>query len=977
MWTRGYRHEDVIVPLVKTDEYQVLADKFALPEQEQEEVSQLDKIKAAFEVENTLGAALVRQPNMPSDRLTGDLDVWEALTDDERQDEGFLDAILEVDTQVELDAVRAQRDRERSKREMLQGVDGALYSMLAGTFDPINFIPVGGVAYKTYRAGGSILRNGMITASVAGGSSAATEAILHSQQLERTFGESAANVTAATVLGLVLGAGAAKLSKAQHGRLTKEIEETLDIDKPLASPIRTDKSIGASAAWKDIEIKGKTAKSLAKSLAFDPLTRTLTRSSQKAKQLLVQLTENPFVTDGFSGQSVESAAKVRRDSLLWRGKEAHNRIFKEYKKNGGKLKIKEFNKLAASEMRNPGTVTDPHIQRSAAVWKSKVYDPQLKAIQDAGLLPEDVQVKTAAQYLNRRWNRYEVAAKLPKFLDTVSTWLVQRQPGLDSDEARDIAKQIAGRITSSPDGMLPYDYQIGGKKHPVSPSKLKGPFKPRVFDIEDAMVEEFLDNDIEKLAGIYLRQTSTDVELINKFGDSKSDPNDVIELKQQLKDIEDEYSDLMENAKTEKERLKLRSEKEKAKSDLKGMLDRMRGVYDMPDPDNILHRFMHAARNLNFLRFMGGVTISSISDSARLIMADGLNRAFGSVFRPLIHGLKKSKLVADDVHYWGIGTDAITGGRLEVISDINDYALGGTKLERGLQSLANSFGNINLMNQWTSLMKTSHAIGMQTHVMDQLVKGKIDPRLKRLGIDDADAKAILKQVKTHGSQDAGAWIYNAKDWDDQALAMRWAMALKKESDRVIIVPGQERPLFMSRETGKTLLQFKSFMMAATQRILIAGLQGQDKHMVQGLVAMVGLGALTYVIKQVEAGRPVSDDPATWIKEGIDRSGAIGILMEINNSIEKVSSNRFGLGPLMGSTDQASRYATRSWKEALLGPTWGSMTDNVFRILNAASSEHPWTEGDTSAFRRLMPYQNLFGVRTGLNYVEDAFNEAID
>ena len=47
------------------------------------------------------------------------------------------------------------------------------------------------------------------------------------------------------------------------------------------------------------------------------------------------------------------------------------------------------------------------------------------------------------------------------------------------------------------------------------------------------------------------------------------------------------------------------------------------------------------------------------------------------------------------------------------------------------------------------------------------------------------------------------------------------------------------------------------------------------------------------MKQKIAGREVSDDPGVWIAEGIDRSGVIGVLGEINNTVEKISSNSFG------------------------------------------------------------------------------------
>lgn len=962
------------MPLTKTDAYQPVFDRLIPDEMAAaEEPGFLDKAKAALATENPIGAFITREDNLPSGRIKStDYNPWNDLTEQEQLDEEFLDEAYLAETPEELEAVRNQVAKERKNREMLTGVDGTLLAIGAGIVDPINLIPIGGVAYKTYRTGGSVLRSGMLTMSVAGTTAAASEALLHSQQLTRTYGESAVNITAASLLGMALGAGSAKLSKTQFNNLVKETEQAMDTGKPF--PVG--RSVGAADAWKEVEVKGKSAKVLSKALAFDPLSRVLTGKSQAAKRLLVELAENPIDVDGFTGQAVESAAKVRKDALLYRGLRSNRDIFKQYRKEGGKRSLKQFNEQVTREFRNPGSIEDAFISKAAKAWKSEVYDPQFKAIVEARMLPEDIEVKTAKNYVNRVWNKHKIAANLPTFTETVSGWLIKRQPGLEKVEADDIASQIAGRIMSTPDGMLPYDYKIGGSSHPTRKQNLKSPFKSRVFDIDDDLIDDFLENDIEDLAGRYLRQTSTDIELVNKFGDNKTAADEVVDLTAQKKEVADEFREMMAKAKTEKERIKIESEMNRTLDDIQGILERMRGIYDMPDPHNILHRFMHSARNLNFMRFMGGVTVSSFPDAARLIMADGFFRSFGTLMRPLIRGLKGAKLAADDVKYWGIGTDAITGGRLEIVSDINDYALGGSAFERGLQSMANSFGNLNLMNQWTGLMKTSHAIGMQSRVMDDLLKGVVDPRLGRLGIDPSDAKAIMKQVQKHGYQDGNAWIYNARHWDDQSLAMRWAMALKKESDRVIIVPGQEKPLFMSRETGKTLLQFKSFMMSATQRVLIAGLQGQDAHMVQGLLAMIGMGAMTYALKQVEAGRPVSDDPRQWIAEGIDRSGAIGLLMEINNTVEKVSSNNLGMRPLFGISEGASRYSTRSAKEAMLGPTWGSLLDNTLRVANAATSDYDWTEGDTSAVRRLLPYQNLYGVRTALNSVEKIANEAV-
>ena len=43
----------------------------------------------------------------------------------------------------------------------------------------------------------------------------------------------------------------------------------------------------------------------------------------------------------------------------------------------------------------------------------------------------------------------------------------------------------------------------------------------------------------------------------------------------------------------------------------------------------------------------------------------------------------------------------------KIIADIDDYTRGGTKFERGVQSMTDKFGRINLMDYWTSGVKAN------------------------------------------------------------------------------------------------------------------------------------------------------------------------------------------------------------------------------------------------------------------------------
>ncbi len=387
------------------------------------------------------------------------------------------------------------------------------------------------------------------------------------------------------------------------------------------------------------------------------------------------------------------------------------------------------------------------------------------------------------------------------------------------------------------------------------------------------------------------------------------------------------------------------------------MRDRIRGVYGFQS-DTIFNRIGRATRDLNYLRLMGGVTISSLPDAARVLMAEGFTKTFSKGLIPLVSNLSTFKVASAEAKRYGVGTDAVgPGGRASVIADVGDYTQGGTMVERGLRTAANKFGRINILDYWTAGVKQLHAVVMQTSIFDGLSKGKYDKRLARLGIDKQSAMDMWKQVDKHGKKVDGVWITNAKNWDNPALEEMWGVAVRKESDRVIPVPGQEKPLFMSREMGKSIMQFRAFTMSSTQRIVVAGLQGSDHNTLGGFLAMTSMGMFTYYLKQKSAGREVTTDPAALIIEGIDRSGAMGTLMELNNTMEKISSNSFGLRPASGVSAPASRFASRTIVESMLGPTWGSGLSTFIAASNAITSKEPMTEADGRALRRLLPYQN--------------------
>jgi hypothetical protein len=981
---------------------------------EDEDPSAIEIASALWRQENTIGSFVNQESGLPDGVDDQSFNPYDYLSEGEKLDKKFVSHAALADTVDEIEAVRKQYARETTDRETIQ--KGGAMSFLVGlgvvgVADPINLIPIGGAIAKTYKAGNSILDAAVVTGSVATASTAVTEAALHQSQLTRTYGESAINLGAAALLGGVLGAGGKVLANSLDASAIGGIVDSMDVepkvkigdDSVLSSEYRAtpqEKSVGAAQRVADVEVSGKAAKGLVKALGFDPLSRTLTSDNPFTRIVSNRLAENPIKMDGDIVTAVESRAKIH-DGKYAAALQSHLDIYRQYRKNGGRLRRRQFNEEVARAMRNEESAI-PEALQSANNWRTELYDPIKDDLVELGLLPEDVSVGTAVGYLNRRWNKGKVSANLPKFIDTTAKWLRDEDVRLRDEatkaeadiaeatgaertrlqeiidraerkEAKDltdedyqrIAEQIAQRIQGTPDGRLPYDWKIGegsANNNLNGTVGLRGPLKSRTFQIPDNMVEEFLDNDIEDLGRYYLRNTATDMEIVREFGD--------LDLTIQKKEILDWYTEAQRVAKTEKERIKLKKQADADIRDITAMRDRMRGVYAQPDPDNVWVRAGRVSRNLNYMRFMGGVVASSVPDVARIFMAEGIGKTFSKGLLPLARNINSFKVSSAEAKRYGVGVDALMGGRSQIISDVADYTQPNTAFERGIQYATDNFGRVNLMDYWTTGVKQLHAVTMQNSVIDGLLKGQVDKRLARLGIDAGNAQAMAAELKKHATKVDGVWLSNARNWDSPELERLWGAAIRKESDRVIVVPGQEKPLFMSTELGKTIFQFRSFMFASTQRMTIAALQAQDHNALAGVLMLTTLGMMSYSFKQWDAKREIAEDPVELVIEGIDRSGALGGIMEINNTLEKLSSNNFGMRPLLGVDIPAARFASRSMSENLLGPTFGSFLDTSLRVANAGLAEDGWNESDTRALRRLIPYQNLTFIRQAFDRIEE-------
>lgn len=529
-------------------------------------------------------------------------------------------------------------------------------------------------------------------------------------------------------------------------------------------------------------------------------------------------------------------------------------------------------------------------------------------------------------------------------------------------EIESLADETINQILGHAEGRVPYDIVSGPR----------GALKERLLKIETAKIHDFVENDIEHVLNSQVRTMSADIELSKKFGS--------VDLKEEIRKVNDEADAKISKAETPEQRQAIEQSRVNTIRDIEGIRDRLRGAFALPsDPTSIVLRAGRVARNLNYVRLLGGMTVSAFADMGSIVFQQGLVSTFRDGFIPLVTNFKAFRMAAEEVKAAGTALDMVLDTRTMAMADVFDNMGRGSKFERAISAGSNRFGLVSLMAPWNATLKQVAGLVTMTRILNvakRVTDGTATAddirRLAASGIDDDLAKRIAAQFEAHGDTQGGVLLAKGEAWTDKDALEAFRSAVVRDVDKTIVTPGQDKPLWMSTELGKSVGQFKSFGISAMQKIALSGLQQRDATTLNGAVLMLGLGAMSYAAKETLAGRPLSEDPAQWAVEAFDKSGLAGWLMEVNNIAEKATRGRVGLSAFTGK--QVSRYASRNVIGAFLGPTADAVSD-IFQISGSIFAGDT-TQADLRKFRQLLPLQNLFYIRGLLNQVEQSTGQAL-
>jgi len=366
--------------------------------------------------------------------------------------------------------------------------------------------------------------------------------------------------------------------------------------------------------------------------------------------------------------------------------------------------------------------------------------------------------------------------------------------------------------------------------------------------------------------------------------------------------------------------------------DIAAVRDILRGQYAVPaNPEHAAYVSMRVLKQFNYWTMGGGFMVSSIPDLGRIVAMNGLENTFRTQLAYM--GLPEATKAALRVeNVWaGVGMETILNRRASNIMDLGtDYGRM-TNIEQGMRSVSDRFSYLSGLSVWNDTLKQFSAIysGQNfAHHIRAWAAGDASPEMiEQLAAWGFGDFGIVKRIDAELAKqpvERGLTILNTPKWTDLEAQNAFRLALGKQVDATIITPGPgDVSLWINTQVGGFVGQFKRFGMAATKFVALSGLQWRDRANMNGALLAIGMGMLVAKFKAEQYGYGVGDTRELLLS-AIDRSGLLGMIPDIDQSLGLASRGALAPGQLIFGGHNRYQWTEKDFSDVLMGPTRGTL-----------------------------------------------------
>ena len=562
----------------------------------------------------------------------------------------------------------------------------------------------------------------------------------------------------------------------------------------------------------------------------------------------------------------------------------------------------------------------------------------------------------------------------------------------DADELRTLINDYANLNASEMEDLVQALLKPGRDKATSVPRlRRRASFDENYEETIDGVKIKFtdlLDNNTEGLMGSYIEQMSGQIALARIGIKSRQDYTKI------LNKVKESYQ-IPEIAKKYNTRLgKIRKELE---------LDTLETIYKnivgIPTEKNIQGGKSTALRNLrkyNYVNVFNQVGFSQIPEMGNVIGTAGvrtmikympeykkilsrakdgkLNNEFLDEIETLVSGTGSNRLIDSTINR----TDDFAGmttkiGRTEKVLDIGSRITSDFSGFHAIDTMSRRLAAI------TSFDKLAQYATGKLKVTESVLK-----RYRNIGFSDSELQGVFKSIRDNATFIEGGLTgrkirrFNIDNWEDQDLANKMSLYMGRHLRRVVQENNYGEMLAMGTDggLGKTMLQFRNFVITAYSKQLLHGLHMWDFTAFSSAITSTFLAGLVYTAQtHIQA---IGKSPQEK-KEFLEKRLSVGSIGKASFQRSTYSTllptfadtlrDPFGAEPLFNyrSSGLEINVITGNPSYRLITKGWGAITDIGTSI---ADDEFDFSKQSLYKLKAIAPFQNMLGITNILQYMID-------
>lgn len=569
-------------------------------------------------------------------------------------------------------------------------------------------------------------------------------------------------------------------------------------------------------------------------------------------------------------------------------------------------------------------------------------------------------------YLPRMFIPEQVAAKEAELRKMMTDWYSNPE---NNPNGTPMPEKIKERVDAEINAMM--QQTVTGERAPEGGLGRAFFTRQRSNDIPNEMFANLgvIDTDIAHVIQMYAHRAGIGIEYTRAFGS----PDGELALSRSLAQVARESK-----GKTAEAILK---EMQNLGDEFANLRDGMLGTA-FNNPDAIGKREANIIKAWFALTSMGRAIFSSLGETVRPMWVLGIKENFGFALNALGNtdlikkGLGEQRQMAADMHELALGLTyrRHQEGGVDAGFSLNKYNQALDKIEGPLSFLSRAplyvLNGVGILTHYQKAYTGLVASHIMINKIKNVAEGVHTPKelefLASYGISSDDAKLMAKMpIET----DRGINFANTANWSDRDLARKFYDSVTGIQRRVINTAGPaDKPAIMMGILGKgadrsdaSLLsvpfQLRTWSMAATNKIMLSGLQGRDASFMSGSLMMLGASYLMLDLKTPDkVWKDMGMDER--ILSSLEHSGIFGWYGDMPHTLEQLTQDKFGIRPALGMKPKFGQMSDEYTATGeLLGPAPSKMID----LYKAFSSPSATSRDKSRAIVNSIPFNNMIWI----------------